>query len=83
MKKIFFIIALTIFISPTESLAKKDERQKLDPLSPEKIERILDSAANEIENENHVDEIKKYYDGYMKSLKKFNDRMIEAFKDFF
>ena len=83
MKKIILIIAIAILFSPLESLAKKPTKEEFNPLSPDKIERILDNAATELENKEHIDGIKEYYDKYMDSIQKFSDRMADVFKDFF
>ena len=83
MKKIILVIVFAILALPVESFAKKDNNDNdiLNPLSPEKVDRILDTAAEKAKE--NAPGIKEYYDQYMVSLRRFAEEMTEVFKDFF
>ncbi|PIR39609.1 MAG: hypothetical protein COV35_03640 [Alphaproteobacteria bacterium CG11_big_fil_rev_8_21_14_0_20_39_49] len=83
MQKIILVIVLAILALPTESLAKKEnnDNEILNPLSPEKIDKILDTASEKAKE--NAPGIKEYYDQYMVSLRRFAEEMTDVFKDFF
>ncbi|MDA0780783.1 MAG: hypothetical protein PQ612_06580 [Rickettsiales bacterium] len=83
MKKIILVIVFAILALPVESFAKNENNDNdiLNPLSPEKVDRVLDTVAEEAKK--NAPGVKEYYDQYMVSLKRFANEMADAFKDFF
>ena len=81
MKKyILFLIMIFILASPTKSFANKEkDEHKNNPISPKKVERVLDVMSKEAKK--NAPGIKELVREYMKSVKKFAREMNETFGD--